>query len=45
MFEWLEVVKRKKNTFAFPPLLCCESSISRKEDPDRKKKLWNTSGC
>ena len=32
--------KKEENMVVFPPLLYCESSVSGKEDPDRKKKYF-----
>ena len=34
--------KEEKNMVAFPPPLSCDSSVSGKENPDRKKLLSNT---
>ena len=31
--------KKEGNMVVFPPLLYCESSVSGKEDPERKKKI------
>ena len=32
--------KKEENMVVFPPLLYCESSVSGKEDPDRKKNTF-----
>ena len=32
--------KKEGNMVVFPPLLYCESSVSGKEDPERKKKYF-----
>ena len=43
MSEYFWVVgsgKKEENVVVFPPLLYCESSVSGKEDPDRKKNTF-----
>ena len=43
MSEYFWVVgsgKKEENMVVFPPLLYCESSVSGKEDPERKKKYF-----
>ena len=42
---WVEVVKWNKKMVPSLPLLACESSVSMKENPDRKKKESTDAFC